>query len=416
MDESLMNISPPQRAAVSGDPAKPTAAAAHRSRGIVLTVGLLAVIATAAVAAAPAALASSPSPGTAKSSPPPSSRPQLAPPGEIRWSLTPASATAPILSETKFSYLNIRPGATVLDHVAVFNYSRQAEAFEIYGTDATGTTASNELLLMPATEQPTDIGAWVSFPHAARLSVIIPGDHGVIEPFTIDVPRDATPGDHTGGIVAAVSTEAVNHKGQELTTVSRIAIPLEMRVIGPLRAGMRVDTIWAGFANNVNPVGDGSATVTFVVQNTGNIRLAGTQRVTVTGPFGLKATIRPKLLATVLPGDSVEFTARAPGLYPAGPLTAHVVVSPAAPAGAPALAAPMSVIDGSVSLFAVPWAALVLLLVLIGAGIGSLQVLRYRERRLQEVVNTIADRVRRETEQKLLGKKGTSAGTPKGQS
>ena len=411
-----MNISYPHRAAASGDPASRGAAAGRRRRSLILTGGvLLAGLTATSAAVGPAALASSPSPGTS-SSPPPASSGPLAPKGQVRWSITPATATAPLLGQLKFNYTNIKPGSTITDHVAVFNYSQQSAAFEIYGTDATGTTASNELLLMPATEQPKDIGAWVSFPHATRLSVIIPADRGVIEPFTISVPRQATPGDHTGAIVAAVSTQAIGAGGQGVTKAVRIALPLEIRVIGQLRAGMRVESVSAGFSNNADPIGDGTATVSFVVHNTGNIRLAGSQRVSVTGPFGMTAAIPPKLLATVLPGDSVQFTAAVHQLYPAGPLTAHVLVSPAAPRGEPALVTPMGMATATAGLFAVPWAALVVLILVVGGGVGWWKLLHYRQRRLQETVNAMAEDVRRETEQRLLGRTDTSAGTPTGQS
>src|SRR4029077_15523177 len=136
-----------------------------------------------------------------------------------------------------------------------------------------------------------------------------------------------------------VDTGATTAQGQRGTKEGRIAVPLELRVFGPLPAGMRVEATPAGFINNVDPIGNGSATVSFVVQNTGNIRLAGSQVVSVTGPFGMKAIVRPKVLATILPGDSVVFTATAHALYPAGPLPARVQVTPGPPRGEPVLAA-----------------------------------------------------------------------------
>jgi hypothetical protein len=390
----------------------------HRSR--VLTGGLLlAVITAGAALAGPAALASSsPSPSpSARSSAPSggSGSGLLAPRGQVRWSLVPASATTPYPGRLKFTYTNVQPGSTISDHVAIFNYSRQAASFEIYATDATGTTASNELLLMPAGQTPKDIGAWVSFGRVSRISVIIPADHGVIEPFAIKVPRPASPGDHTGGLVAAISTEVMNAQGKGVSKSYRIAIPLEMRIAGPLHPGMSVESISAGFNNTVNPVGQGSATISYVVHNSGNIRLDGSQSVKVTGPFGMTATIPPKVLATVLPGDSVEFTARTRGLYPAGPLTAHVTVLPAAPAGEPALTAPLAPQSGTASLFAVPWAAFLLILLVIGGAVGARQALRIRRRRMQEVVNAVAEKIRRETEQRMPRGQNTSAGTTSGQ-
>jgi cytoskeletal protein RodZ len=76
----------------------------------------------------------------------------------------------------------------------------------------------------------------------------------------------------------------------------------------------------------------------------------------------------------------------------------------------------MAMVTGTASLFAVPWAALVVVILLVGGGIGWWQLVRFRQRRLQETVDAVADKVRRETEQRLLGSKDTSAGKPTGKS
>jgi hypothetical protein len=109
----------------------------------------------------------------------------LAPaPGQISWSVTPASATAPD-ARTLFAYGDIKPGASVSDHVAVLNRSSQSVAFSIYATDASGTAATGALTLLPANQKPTDIGSWVTFPgHAGPVSIIIPANKGIIEPTT----------------------------------------------------------------------------------------------------------------------------------------------------------------------------------------------------------------------------------------
>ena len=125
----MMNIPPLRHPAASGDPAARGATAAGHRRGRVLTDGLLlAAIIAAAALAGPAALASpSPSPSpygstsaaphSSKSSAPASSK-QLAPKGLVKWSLEPASATAPDQGRLKFSYANVQPGSTITDHGA----------------------------------------------------------------------------------------------------------------------------------------------------------------------------------------------------------------------------------------------------------------------------------------------------------
>jgi hypothetical protein len=393
----LMNDSPP-----------------HRIRGRVLAGALLlAAIVTGAVAARPAAFASVSSPVASQSSTAAMSA-QASSGVPITWSESPAGATAPDY-RTTYAYANIRPGSTISDYVAVFNHSKVSVAFLIYATDATGTTVDNVLQLLPYPKKPRDIGSWVSFPGGVtRLSVVIPADRGVIEPFRLAVPRDATPGDHTGGMMAQVGFPRRTSKGSVVIEYQRIAVPIELRVTGRLRAGLQVVSISTGFHSPLSPFSTGSATVSYSVQNTGNVYLTGSQTVSVTGLFGMSSTLRMENLPTVLPGDSIRYTARPGGLYPLGPMTAHVSVSPSLPPGSPQVALPAGYATGTASLFALPWTLLVLILLVIGLAVGGWRWRGWRQRRLRAKLDAAAESARRETERRLLGNKG-AAPAPKRQ-
>lgn len=322
----------------------------------------------------------------------------------VSWSILPATAKGPDSSRVIFSYGTVKPGSTILDHVEIVNRSKQSAAFSIYATDATGTTPNNALTLLPAGKKPVDIGAWAAFPGgAAQLSTIIPGGKAVIEPFTISVPASATPGDHTGGMIASVGIPHKNSAGAMVVLYQRIAVPMELRVSGAMRAGLQVQSISAGFRDSVNPFGNGSATISYTVANTGNVRQTGTQVVTVTGPFGQAQTARSAKLPTVLPGDSVRITVSVPGLFPDGSMTARVTVTPGWPPRTLPLALSAPVTSGSASLFAVPWSLAGLVVLLIAFGVGIRQYLRWRRREHRLEVAAAAARARRETERRLLG-------------
>ncbi len=405
-----MNTSHPHRTAARWRPAGQRSAMSRPGRGQILTGALLlAVIGTAAAQSGPAAMAApSSTAGAAAGEAKPSSSPA---PGGISFSVSPATATAPDHRST-FSYSNVRPGSTISDHVAVLNRSSQSVAFTVYATDATGTTSSDVLMLLPPGQTPTQIGAWAKFSHdVAQLSVIIPADRGVIEPFTITVPRNANPGDHVGAMMASVTVTRKTKTGTGVNETSRIGVPILLRVIGPLHAAMRVESVSVSYAGAFNPLNDGLATVTYAVQNTGNVLLAGSQNVSVSGPFG-SVTARVKSLPVVLPGDSVRITTTAGYLYGMGPLTAHVRLGPAAAPHEPRLATPLAEVTASASTFAVPWAILLILIVVVGGIVGWTRWLRYRQRQLQAHVNAVAEGVRRETEQRLLGSRKS---TPPGQ-
>src|SRR5215472_17177126 len=296
-----MTISHPRRVAVGRGPAALGRAALPRMCGMVVACGLLA--AAIATAAEPAALASPSVPGSPSHTSQAAGKfPSKPAAGRLSWSEVPASATAPD-SRLKFSYVTIKPGSSISDHVAVINRSSQAVAFTLYGTDAIGTTARNTLILLPAAKKPVDIGSWVKFPgHLAQLSLIIPAHKGVIEAFKVAVPQQATPGDHTGAMIASVAFQRKNALGQVVTIDDRVAVPIELRVTGPLHARLRVESISPGYNNAFSPFTAGSANVSYSVVNTGNVRLSGQQAVSVSGLFGVSAKVRLAALPVVLPG------------------------------------------------------------------------------------------------------------------
>jgi len=405
-----MNISHPHRAAGPRDPAGRNRATPRRGRSRALTGALLlAVIGTVAAMSGPAAVAAPSAARTVASNAIHSSSSPTA--GSISWSESPASATAPD-HRTTFNYANVKPGTTISDHVAVLNRSSQSVAFTVYATDATATTQSDALIILPPNATPTQIGAWARFSrNVAQLTIIIPGGKGVIEPFTITVPRDAGPGDHVGAMVASVTVRRTTRTGTSFNETQRIAVPILLRVVGPLQAGLRVESVSVSYHGSFNPLSDGRATVNFAVQNTGNVLLSGSQDVSVSGVFGA-AAVKLRSLPVVLPGRTVRITETTGYLYGAGPLTAHVRLGPTAAPGEPRLAAAMAAVTGSASTVAVPWSILLIVIVIVGGIVGWSRWMHFRRRQLQEAVTAVADNVRRETEQRLLG--GSGSATPSG--
>ena len=382
----------------------------------VMAGGLLLALTGAAAAAAAGPAAAAPLAGTAAVQQAAraaragiaASTPQ---PLNITWSILPATATGPDKTRERFNYGTLKPGSTVTDHVEIVNDSPQSAAFSVYGTDGAGTTAQGSLLLLSPQKKPTDIGSWVHFPGgAAQLSTIINGGQGIVVQFTVKVPPQATPGDHTGAVVAQVAVPGKNRPGVAVTTNYRIAVPLEFRVPGALHAALQVQSISTGFSDPLNPFGTGTATVSYTVANTGNVRQAGAQTVTVTGPFGQKAVVHQPKLPTILPGDSIRVTAQVPGLFPAGPMTAKVDVTASWPADTIALAHAAPETTGNASLFAFPWTLLGLILLLAAIGVGVWFYLRWRGRLRRAELASVAARASRETERRLRGGRAAANG------
>jgi hypothetical protein len=374
---------------------------------------LLAVAAIGAVAAGPGAVAAQASPAAAGVA---GAKTQLAtraagtPAGQVTWSVVPATSTGPDPNRLEFSYGVAKAGSTITDHVEIANRSSQSAAFSVYGTDASGTSASGALLLLGSNQKSTDIGAWCTFAGGAhQLSTIIDGNKAIIVTFTITVPPQATPGDHTGAMVAAVGVTRKNAAGENVVENYRVAVPLELRVPGALRAGLQVQSISTGFSDPLNPFGTGSATVSYTLTNTGNVRQSGTPTVKITGPFGQTATVNPAKLPVILPGDSVRVAASVSGLFPAGPMTTRIDVKAGWPKGTIPLAQAAADATGTASLFAFPWSLLGLILLLAAIGVGIWFYLRWRRRLRRAELAAVAARARRDTEQRLLG--GQAAAT-----
>jgi hypothetical protein len=369
---------------------------------------LLATIAVASLTSGPSAIAAPLSAATALHQASGVGGPKPLP-GQVSWSVLPATAKGPDNTRNLFSYGVVKAGTTIVDHVEIVNRSKQSAAFSIYGADAIGTTLKDALLLEPPTEKPVDIGAWITFPGGARqLSTVIPAGKAIIESFTVSVPPLATPGDHTGALVAAVGIPGKNKAGLAIVENYRIAVPMELRIPGALHASIQVQSISTGFSDPLSPFGTGSATLSYSVINTGNVRETGTQQVTVTGPFGQSSTIKPPKLPTILPGDSVRVSVSLPGLYPVGPMSAHVTVTPAWPPKSLPIAQQAAIATGNASLFAMPWSLVGFILLLIAIGVGVQQFLRWRRREHRAEIASAAAKARKETERRLLGVKSAA--------
>ena len=101
-------------------------------------------------------------------------------------------------------------------------------------------------------------------------------------PFTLTVPSDATPGDHTGGVLAAVTEQRTTTNGQRVNVDRRIAARVYLRVNGPLTSSLQIDRLSAAHDGPI--VGNGTVTVTYRVRNTGNVRLRATAHVSARNP------------------------------------------------------------------------------------------------------------------------------------
>jgi hypothetical protein len=306
-------------------------------RAVLAMVAVLAgVMPAGAVAAAPAP---TPSPSA----------------GSVTWGVAPSSRGGPD-GRAAFTY-KLDPGADLTDYAGISNYSGRPITVDVYASDAF-TTPAGGFDLLPAAQRPTDVGTWVVFePHYRRL--VIPSKSRVDVPFRLTVPRNATPGDHAGGIVASIAEPGTDSGGNRVRVDRRVGARVYLRVTGELAPAFTVERLDAGYAGTLNPFAAGTVTATFRVRNTGNVRLAGRPRVGVAGPFGLgRRAVAVPALPEILPGGEYTATVRLRG---AAPLVRLDVDADLAPVAVNA-AAPVPAATGHTTVWAWPWPQAVLLL------------------------------------------------------
>lgn len=245
--------------------------------------------------------------------------------GNGEWSVTPTPAKNPGPTPRLMFFLDAPAGQTIKESVRVSNLTTKARSFLVYGADAYNTPHNGGFAFRSRDERQGDLGSWVTSPVS---SVEIPARTSADIPFTITVPKNATPGDHVGGLVAmeaepGVTTEA---DGAAVRVQRAVAARIYLRVAGTIVPGLSVQDLSVDIDAPLLPVGTGG-TMTYRVGNIGNVHLVPAATVKVTGLFGHKISANGSAPASdMIPGADGTFTARTSGIWPLDVVTTRVTV------------------------------------------------------------------------------------------
>ncbi|TPW77733.1 WxL protein peptidoglycan domain-containing protein [Schumannella soli] len=270
---------------------------------------------------------------------------------------------------TAYGY-TITPGEKVDDALVVANHGDEALDLGVYAADGY-TTDSGQFDILAADQKSRNLGLW-AVPKDDRV-VVQPGQ-SVELPFTVSVPKNATPGDYVGGIVTSLVQPDAD---QGINVDRRLGVKMSVRVGGDLTPSLAIESGSVSYGGGLNPFAGGDATVQYTLHNTGNAVLSAHQEVTLTGPFGwfpvsLGEIAEPPQL---LPGDSWDVKLTGHDVPAVFALFGTVKVTPLVVDAAKSTT-PLADVEQTVVGQAVPWTLLVVILV-----IAALVVLLLRRRR-----------------------------------
>ncbi len=287
-----------------------------------------------------------------------STPPALDQAGTVTWSVRPTPTDAEP-ERPNFSF-DVAGDDTLEDSIRVRNFGAEPLALDIYASDAL-TTSSGALDLLPAGEEPVDVGAWIEL--ATDELEIEPGE-AVDVPFTMTVPDNAEPGDHMGGIVTSFTSASEDDEGEAVVLDRRLGSRVQVRVGGELQPTLEIRDLEVVHDATANPFTPGRATVTYTVANIGNVRLAADQQVVVPGPVVVPdRVVTPEAMPELLPDNTLSFAVEVPAVWPSFRTTAEVTLEAVATREGDAF--DVAPVTASAATTSIPWAQLAVLLVLV---------------------------------------------------
>lgn len=300
----------------------------------------------------------------------------------ITFGAGPANSKKPD-GRTLFTY-DASPGGQINDHIAVLNLTHHAETLQVYTVDV-DPQANGGFFYPPRSAPRTGAGGWVSVGRIPSSGLIRAKPRSTtILPVHLQVPSNASPGDHVAAVIVSLTGKVKGSSGQRLNLEQRVATRVLVRVSGTLRPQLSIANLSASYDGGVGSVRGGSVTVHYTVRNTGNAILGGSQQVSIHGMFGstTQAGALPAL-PVLLPGGSYSQTVHVKNVFPEFRMTARVRVVPAGLAGD--VNPGIKVVTASVSFWALPW-LLIAILLLILALVGWTVWRRWRDSRPAQAV------------------------------
>lgn len=300
------------------------------------------------------------------------------------WSIAPATAEGP---DGRLSLRHVLdPGGSATDWVDVHNFGPQDATFRVYAAaGAVGESGTFDI-----DPEAGDGGVLVSLaetdgtaPDAdGTLTLHLPAEESATVPLTITATDTARPGDHPVGVVA----ELVPQGDTDVRLRTRVGVRAHLRVSGELTARVVAEDVRTTWAPGWNPLARGTLHVEYVLHNTGNVRLGATSTVDAAGPFGAVRATSTDSIREILPGERHAVRAEVP-LWGLLRTQGEVRVDVGA-VGEDVLEAELRPAATSFTAWTVPWAQLLVVVLVLLAVPVARHRRRLRERRVQHEIDS----------------------------
>ena len=256
------------------------------------------------------------------------------------------------------------PGGYLSDEVALVNFGVAPVTITVFVTNAVNTPHGGTAFLSRGKARGS-LAAWVKLhmPHGSPTIRLAPRSK-VFVPVTAVFPKNAQPGDHVGAIVASLTSVIESKNHAKIHLVQQVADRIIVRISGRLQPRLGVSGLRVAYDDPLNPGASAPAKLSFNIVNSGNEVLGGKVAVSVSGLIGATKT-SPSVISVpaMLPGGSDSAQVTVDGVYPRFLETGKVTIRPLVPTGQfdPGLQ-PFS---GQVSFWAIPWIALVIVILVV---------------------------------------------------
>lgn len=292
----------------------------------------------------------------------------------LSWAVDPATSEGP--DDRRWIELELDPGESVQEHLAVRNLSSVPATFALTGADGYFTD-TGRFTMLPATIDSTEAGTWIDMADSISLEA---GEMAVV-PFTVTVPENATPGDHAAGVAASVQFVDGDGAQDDVRVDSRVGFRVMTRVTGEVNPAVSISGVTTNYETSWNPFEPGSVDVEVVLENTGNTALMLDGEAQVGGRTAELGFVDGAEQVEMLPGTSQVVTATVDGVWPLVRASTTIEVSGTSDDGE-------ANAESSSTTWAIPWPQLLgllgLILIVLGLRGGRTRQRRRLSRMLEE--------------------------------